>query len=142
MKGRPVQSMDPFIHRWVTEMPEDLNHRVIERLEPAENGCLLWTGSKSSKLQYGTVLLPSKIRPPGPRRQYPVYVHRVMWIRKHGLIIPDTLVLDHDDPDVGCRTRHCANIEHVRCKTKADNTRLAVLVRDGKYESRRETPCP
>ena len=78
--------------------------RMSRFLQWSPTGCLLWMGSKNPK-GYGRTSI-------GPN-QYSV--HRLFYETFVGPIPPDK-VMDHL-----CRTRNCANPNHLRCVTEQEN---------------------
>lgn len=85
--------------------PEPAAVRLRRRLEPNENGCLVWQGSVTTS-GYG------QLRGDDGRL---VTAHRLAWVSEHGPI-PDGLVLDHL-----CRTRLCCNVAHLEVVTQREN---------------------
>lgn len=85
--------------------------RVTERLTPGPNGCLLWPGATSGKNGYGIVGV--KVHDKWTMRT----VHRVVWEGTYGPI-PDGMEIDHL-----CRTRLCANPDHLEVVAHAENQR-------------------
>jgi len=71
-----------------------------------ETGCLLWTGSTSSK-GYGFMWVGGSV----------IGAHRYAWERANGPI-PEGLYIDHL-----CYTPACCNIDHLRLATSAENSR-------------------
>lgn len=94
-----------------TRIPQRVIDRATLRVVgPTETGCLISTYSVGSHgyAQIGWY---------GDGERTMTLVHRVVWIGHHGLI-PDGMTVDHM-----CKTRACANIEHLRLLSNYENAR-------------------
>jgi len=144
--GRSVDmsygSRDPFIERWVSEMPDDFRRRVLGRLVPSDGGCLRWPGHTVGKLQYGRVRAPGRLKDPGMASAPEVLVHRAVWVWHRGPIRPQELTVDHDDPEIGCHVRTCANVSHLRVCPQAVNNTSAINARTRNRCPRGHTVVP
>lgn len=80
--------------------------RFIEKTEPGENGCIVWTASGNGA-GYGAMYIAKGKRVLAHRWSYEYYVGP----------IPDGLVLDHL-----CRNPKCVNPEHLEAVTQRVNT--------------------
>lgn len=81
------------------------SERFWARVEPDANGCLIWTGPRSTS-GYGRF---------APRRTRPVQAHRFAYEEQVGSIAPG-LTIDHL-----CRIRLCVNPEHMEPIANRDN---------------------
>jgi hypothetical protein len=140
MTAARTKELDAAIMRWFIEMPEDFEHRLLRRLvgHPDPHSCWCWPHPNNKG--YGTVRLPAVL---GIRdsnnNTASVRTHRAVWLVLIGPIEP-SLVLDHDDPVVGCKNRACANPEHL----VAVPPRVNVVVNSTSVtaEMSRRTHCP
>ena len=114
----PVRPLPLAEGRLVTAWPSWVPPRIAARLLVTEEGCWAWTGDVSS-YGYGRV--------GHPRRQGGRLLHRIMWFAS-GRSIPPGHVLDHlcHDPATchggdTCPHRACANPDHMRAVTRAEN---------------------
>ena len=96
--------------------------RFWSKVEPATDGCWVWTGGKSNN-GYGRFTVGSSSR---------VYAHRFAYEDQVGPI-PDGLVIDHL-----CRNRACVNPAHLEAVTNRINT---VRGEAGDWQ-RSKTHCP
>ncbi len=78
--------------------------KILARLVPGENGCLIWPGTKH-RLGYGKTKIAHK----------DVFVHRIVFEHVRGAV-GEGLVLDHI-----CRNRLCANPDHLEPVTAQEN---------------------
>jgi hypothetical protein len=104
--GRLEVSKTPRTGRKVARAPRPKltpAQKVALRLEPADNGCLNFTGSL--RAGYGRISTPD-----GPRQ-----AHRVLWQAERGPLDP-SLDLDHL-----CRNRRCCNLDHLEPVTRSVN---------------------
>lgn len=108
-------SRDQAILDAIAMDPSWLARKVWPRLAgyPDPDACWNWTGARQPR-GYGRVGLPGAHRPT-------VVVHRVVWLAIRGPIDAN-LVLDHDDPVVGCHTRSCSNPSHLVPATPRENS--------------------
>lgn len=108
---------------WFT--PEQLK-KVIDRIQPQENGCW-WYPAEVSAKGYATT-----------RIGWPVTkgttIHRLSWIYYKG-DIPEGMVLDHLCHNVTtceggntCKHRRCVNPDHLQLISSADNNSKTVRV--------------
>lgn len=79
--------------------------RLLRLMDPQENGCWYWTGTKSSN-GYGSFSMPGSIR---------LGVHRAAYELMVGPI-PMELTIDHL-----CQVKHCVNPDHMEPVTMAEN---------------------
>ena len=95
--------------------------RVLARVEPGPDGCLLWTGAVNSK-GYGCIGIGG----------VSVLIHRLAVLVRDGEI-DDELPVDHTchDPAVcpteTCVHHRCANPEHLEQVTTAENSRRGAM---------------
>jgi hypothetical protein len=116
-----VAPKDAAILHWIAEMPDDFDTRVRSRLVVTESGCWEWPSGRSGVV-YGEIRLPYKLGYRTPcGTGVKVTIHRAMWLAECG-VIPYGMVLDHDNPEVGCRNRRCANPAHLTLATPRGNT--------------------
>lgn len=102
--------------------------RVLPRLIPQPNGCWLWPGAVTYRDGYGLVGITINGRPTTRT------VHRVVWEGLRGPI-PEGMEIDHL-----CRTRLCANPDHLEVVTHAENQRrMAGNVRPNGHPRTAET---
>ncbi len=87
------------------ELLDDVLLRCVE-----ENGCLIWSGSKSTAGLYGTKWIDGGID----------YVHRIAYRAFHGEIPAGSLKHETDSIEVDhlCGHRLCANPNHLSLKTR------------------------
>ena len=98
---------NPDNYAKITE--EDAN-KVLSRCVEDENGCLLWTGAKTSH-GYGNIRLHTN----GKTRY--LVAHRVVFIFYSTDTIPAYAEIDHL-----CRNRLCCNKDHLEAVTTKTNT--------------------
>ena len=104
--------------------------RIARRIAPPnEDGCMIWMGSKSAK-GYGTVAWKGENR----------RVHRVVWTILVGPI-PDGMTIDHV-AERGCKSKACANIEHMELVTSEVNTSRSAGNKGRGSHERAKTHCP
>lgn len=109
--------------------PTWFGRKVTPRLDdyPDPTSCWTWKGAIGTG-GHGRVGLPGTKQPV-------VLAHRVVWLALVGPI-PEGLVLDHDDPLVGCHNKACANPAHLAAVTQAINTA------NGPFTNGCKTHCP
>lgn len=113
--------LDALIVRWLREYPDDFRKRVLGRLvHDTKTGCRTWSGGTNG-LGYGRVHLPNAIGGDAHGYGASVGVHRAVWIHYRGEI-PDDMLIDHDDPDVGCHNKLCAEVAHLVLSSHRGNT--------------------
>jgi HNH endonuclease len=134
--------LDALIVRWFTERPEDFQRRVLDRLNGyPDSGCWQWSrGTTGGSRSYGRVHLPATLDDDGRTYGAGVLVHRVVWLYLRGPI-PYGMVLDHDDPEIGCHDRSCAQPEHLVVSSVRDNTVVNSTVAMAARHARK-THCP
>lgn len=102
--------------------PHDPIGLLAERLQPADNGCIIWTGTKTPA-NYGMIYtLPGH----GGRKR----VHRFVWELANGPI-PNGLTVEHrcHTEDLSCpggetcMHRLCCNLDHLELLTAEENSR-------------------
>lgn len=103
---------------WFT--PEQLK-KIIDRIQPQENGCWWYPGALTSK-GYATTRIGWPITKG-------MTVHRLSWIYYKG-DIPENMVIDHlcHNPKVcaggnNCEHRRCVNPDHLALVTSANNSK-------------------
>lgn len=95
---------------------DEIEERILDQcIFDKVSDCWLWQGPTVKG--YGMLRIGESMR----------YVHRVMWAIKHGRI-PKPLTVDH----VKCQVTHCCNPAHMELVTRAENSRRARGVKDGK----------
>lgn len=106
---------------WFT--PEQAK-KIIDRIEPQENGCWWYKGAPNRKGYAET-------RIGWPTTKH-ILIHRLSWIYYKG-DIPDGMVLDHicHDPaickgGVTCEHRRCVNPDHLQVVTPTENGQRTV----------------
>jgi len=106
---------------WFT--PEQAK-KIIDRIEPQENGCWWYKGVPNRKGYAQTRI--------GWPVTKPILIHRLSWIYYKG-DIPDGMVLDHicHDPAVckggiTCEHRRCVNPDHLQIVTPTENGQRTV----------------
>jgi len=115
-----TRATDSMIEDWIKRAPDDFRSRVMDRLQVSESGCWLWTLSPGSP--YGRTRLPQALGhldPWGGGRI--TSIHRAVWVSLRGAV-PEGMVLDHDEPGVGCGNKKCANPAHMTAATPARNS--------------------
>lgn len=95
-----ITDIDPD---WITEKALK---RFYEKTARQPNGCIVWTGSCSTK-GYGRFKLDGHFLSP----------HRLILVIETGERLPPDLVVDHL-----CRNPSCLNSEHLELVTHAENT--------------------
>lgn len=93
-----------------TTRKEDMTQAstLVEKLKNYKNvdGCWLYQGSKNSS-GYPQIQVDGKLQ----------LLHRIVYERNYG-VIPHGMTIDH-----ACFHRNCINPAHLRCVTKAENSR-------------------
>lgn len=78
-----------------------------------DDECWIWTGAVTGSVRGGYGLI--KI---GGTAALPTLVHRLMWEREHGLLIPKGKRIDHL-----CEVKACVRPSHLELVTHAENLR-------------------
>jgi len=93
------------------DLSDYVDHDLFWRkVEPAENGCWVWTAGKYPN-GYGHVHIRT-----GFKRYRDAGAHRIAWALVHGSVPADGLVIDHL-----CRNRACVNPAHMEAVPQREN---------------------
>lgn len=115
----------------MADFPAGLLEKVMTRVHIAEQtGCWEYTGSKQSKLGYGSVYIKQR-----NGKNWQMVAHRLMWILRHGRVPDRTEFVCHK-----CDNPPCCNPDHMFLGSLADNNKD--MASKGRYNHQKKTHCP